>query len=312
MTTVLVTGATGLLGSSTTIRLLEMGHRVVGYDLVPNLANLGPAAGEVEVITGDVAELSKLLNVMKRSRAERVIHLAGAVGGSRDPLGMVMTNVIGTANVFNAVLALDIERVCWASSAGVYGRRSQYQPGVLLTEDMLLSPFTVYRASKVTCEAMATEYRASGLKAIGIRPVMTFGIGRLEGAGTGELNAAVRDVTQGRPAVFPATLGRLVDKWQPMFNKDIAAVFIAGIFVDETEHWIFNPPLREIVTVQETIELLRELVPGADITFGVENPTQTISDLPLLDGSRAERELGITPQYDLRAAFAEMIDHYSR
>jgi nucleoside-diphosphate-sugar epimerase len=251
---VLVTGATGLIGGPITKRLVEMGHNVLAFDVAPNRTNLGEVADDVDVVQGDVADLAAVQNVMKGRHIDRVVHMAallGAQGAGATTRQSVIVNCVGTANVFDAALEHGVERVCWASSAGVYGRRSQYKKGRLLNEEDLLGPFSVYRSTKVLCEQVSLSYRQMGLDVIGIRPVISYGIGRLAGGGTSAINEAIRDMAVGRPAVFPAMLGGLEDTWQPMYNKDVAETFVAGTFVGRTEHAIFNPPANEIITLEE-------------------------------------------------------------
>jgi nucleoside-diphosphate-sugar epimerase len=124
------------------------------------------------------------------------------------------------------------------------------------------------------------------------------------------LHVAIREAALGRSAVFPATFGRPDDTWQPMYSKDVAATFIAATFVEETQHAIFNPPVRQLLTIQESLEILQSLVPDVTVTFGTDTSANVTGDLPLLDSSRVEKELGVTQEYDLSTGLAEMIDHY--
>jgi len=159
MARILVTGATGLIGAPVTRQLVELGHSIIAQDLFLNPGRLGAAADEVELVRGDVTDLVGLLSTLKRGKVERIVHLAGAVADTIVPMQVVMANCVGTTNVFEAARILDVERVCWASSSGVYGRSQEYGATGLLDEDQLVGPFTVYRASKVTCEQVSLAYR---------------------------------------------------------------------------------------------------------------------------------------------------------
>ena len=56
MANILVTGGTGLIGSSITDHLAQAGHKVVTFDLVSVPENIDTAAGDVTLLTGDVCD----------------------------------------------------------------------------------------------------------------------------------------------------------------------------------------------------------------------------------------------------------------
>ncbi|MGE3448775.1 MAG: NAD-dependent epimerase/dehydratase family protein [Microbacteriaceae bacterium] len=309
METIMVTGATGVIGAPATQELVRMGHRVVGFDLAPNRARLGPEGDDVDIVTGDIADADGLTKALRRHKVGRVLHTAAATGGVTDPLTIARANGIGTGAVFEAALRLGLARVCWTSSSGVYGRANQYPSDRLVDEDDLVGPFSVYRASKVLCEQMSITYRERGLDTIGVRPVASFGLGR-SGNGIGLLSDAVRDVALGKPAVFPSMFGPPSATWQPMYAADAAGTLVAGTLVERTEHGIFNAPVSEIYTVGDTMRVLADLAPGCELTMGPPVPKEAMVDSPLLDGSRAKKELGYLPRYTLRGAFEEMIERY--
>ena len=304
----LVTGATGLLGAPTIQELVGRGDRVVGFDILPNRDRLGEVAADVELVPGDVTDFRAVLEVVKRHRIERIIHFAAATADTVEPTKVMISNCVGTGNILEAARLFDLERVVWASSAGVYGSASDYEHGRPLTEDDLVGPFTVYRASKVTCEQMSVAYREQhNLDTIAVRPVLSYGVGRL-GQGAGLLNDAIRKVALGRPARFPAMFGPPEAKWQPMYSKDMARTFVAAAMAPRPEHCIFNAAGDEIVSVRDTIAVIRSLVPDAEIALDTECDAESTVDLPLLDGSRARDELGMKPIYDIEAGFADMIE----
>ena len=72
-----------------------------------------------------------------------------------------------------------------------------------------------------------------------------------------------------------------------MYTKDVAATFVAATLIERTEHAVFNPPSVETVTVEDSISLLRELVPDVKVELGAVPPPESMADLPLLDGGHA-------------------------
>ena len=311
MANVLVTGGTGLLGGPTTRRLLSLGHKVVVYDLVPNLDNLGDAKDDVEIVRGNIADLPQLLRVVKGQKIERVIHLAASIKHQSiaDPLGAVMANSAATAYLCELALAFDIGRIVWASTAGVYGRRDQYPAGVKVTEDDLVGPSSPYGATKVACEQLTRTYRdTQGLDVVGFRLAYVYGLGRLTGA-TGQFNDMLRRLAMGEAATFPALAGGLSSFWQPMFNEDMAEVFCEAAFGPKAENTIYNAPVDETLTVEESMAILRELVPGAKVELSAD--AVGMGTVPLLDGTRAQKMYGVQLKHPLKDGWAKMLEHYS-
>jgi UDP-glucose 4-epimerase len=220
----------------------------------------------------------------------------------------VKVNTIGTGAVLDAARALEVERTCIASTISVMGPPAMYGDRVT-TEDDPPSPSTPYGVSKLASEIVARTFRDGGLDVTVIRPAVTYGLGRFTSI-SGQLNATVRDVALGRPAVFPAwpggpERGRL----QTINAKDMAATFVAGILGPRTEHMIFNAPTAEVHTVAQAVQVLRDLVPDADISID-QRVGRTVDEFPIVDGTRARTELGVTPRYSLAEGFAEMISHF--
>src|SRR5438552_8621186 len=130
MTTYLVTGAAGFIGSHLCDRLLAEGGRVVAVDDLSTgrIANLAEARTygqqltfyDLDVRTGGLAQ------VMQRHEPEVVMHLAAQAGvrpSLRDPRHDASVNVLGTLNVLEAALAVGTRKVVYAASGGtLYGQ----------------------------------------------------------------------------------------------------------------------------------------------------------------------------------------------
>jgi CDP-glucose 4,6-dehydratase len=115
---VLVTGHTGFKGSWLTQWLLEMGATVAGYsDVIPTQPSLFEVLGLSEQIRdfrGDVREPSALQKCFQEFEPEVVFHLAAQPLvrlSYEDPVGTLSTNVIGTANLMQAVRGCPSVRV---------------------------------------------------------------------------------------------------------------------------------------------------------------------------------------------------------
>lgn len=192
---VLVTGALGCVGAWAVKAVLEDGDEPVGYDL-------GDATHRLELILtpeerdrltlvqGDITDLDALGHTLDEHGITRVVHLAALqVPFCRaDPVLGARVNVVGTANVFEAVKQRlkRIPGVAYASSAAVYGP-SDPSPA---PESGGIAPGTIYGVYKLANEGTARLYHAeSGVPSIGIRPYVVYGPGRDQGMTAGPTQA---------------------------------------------------------------------------------------------------------------------------
>lgn len=306
MANILVTGGTGLIGSPITERLAQAGHSIASYDLVPNLDNVDPAAGDIRFVTGDICDRDALDTAVKAHAADHIVHLAAIVSDAadEDPHRTMAANVGGVSNVLKVARVNNVRRVVWTSSAAALGTNGGYD-GRPVDEIYDVRPATLYGCSKLAAEFVSGKARAEGMDCIAIRPALVFGLGRLTG-GAGAFNSAVRDVASGRPAVLHTLDGLSL---QMMYNRDFARLIESMLFSPKRDLLpVYNMPSHGAVSAQDLAEVLRRLVPGADITIQSSPAWQPVP--PLMDGGRAERDFEFSIQYDIEAAFSEMIDRF--
>ena len=163
---ILVTGASGYIGSHTCTELLEAGFHVIALD---NLSNSSPKALErVAEITGkqpifyqaDIRDRRTLDEILHEHRIDAVIHFAGlkAVGESVEkPLTYYENNVAGTINLLQALQQAQVKRFVFSSSATVYGDPQT----VPITEDAPLSATNPYGRSKLIVEQILSDFAAA-------------------------------------------------------------------------------------------------------------------------------------------------------
>ena len=129
MTTVLVTGGAGFIGSNLADRLLAEGHRVVAVDDLSTgrIANLGEARGYGKAYTFFNMDVRAdgLLPLFERHKPEVVFHLAAQAGvrpSLDDPVLDASVNLMGTLNVIECAIKVGVQKVIYAASGGtIYG-----------------------------------------------------------------------------------------------------------------------------------------------------------------------------------------------
>jgi UDP-arabinose 4-epimerase len=154
MTSILVTGGAGYVGSHTCKALSRAGFDPITYD---NLARGNPEAvkwGALEI--GELADVVHLRETLARYRPAAVVHFAALayVGESTlDPTFYYRNNVGGTASLLGAMREAGIGKIVFSSSCAIYGASAV----VPIPEDMPSAPINPYGATKMICERMLQE-----------------------------------------------------------------------------------------------------------------------------------------------------------
>lgn len=167
MTTVLVTGGAGFVGSHACKALALAGHVPITYDSLEcghrELVKWGP----LEI--GDIHDRARLLEVMARHRPEAVMHFASyiVVGESVIKPEVYERNIVGGTRVLvDAMAAAGIGKLVVSSSAAVYG----IPHTTPITEDAPCNPVNPYGASKLKMERLlADASTAHGLSWVALR-----------------------------------------------------------------------------------------------------------------------------------------------
>ena len=159
---ILVTGATGYIGSHTCVELLKAGYDVVGIDNFINskpdvLKKFEKICGKgIQFYEGDVTYAEVLQSVFAENKIDAVIHFAGlkAVGESvAKPLEYYRNNLLSTINLCQVMGEKDVKKIIFSSSATVYG----IPKTVPIREDFPLSTTNPYGTTKLMCEQILRD-----------------------------------------------------------------------------------------------------------------------------------------------------------
>ncbi len=178
MTKILITGATGFIGSHLTELFVEKGFNVVAFDRYNPNNHWGwledsEYKNDIEVILGDIRDYDSVSKAMKGCDA--VFHLAALIGipySYVSPLAYIRTNVEGTYNILEASKNLKLDQVLITSTSETYGT-AQYTP---IDEKHPLIGQSPYSASKIAADQLAVSYyRSFDLPVKIVRPFNTYG-----------------------------------------------------------------------------------------------------------------------------------------
>lgn len=163
----LVTGTAGFIGFHLARRLLADGHSVIGYDGVTNYyepalkrARLAILAQEkqFEQVEGMLEDAALLAETVARAEADVVVHLAAQAGvrySLEAPHSYIQSNVVGTANLLEALRRTKPKHLIFASTSSVYGGNTKMP---FAETDRADGPVSLYAATKKSGEAMVHSY----------------------------------------------------------------------------------------------------------------------------------------------------------
>lgn len=297
MSSVLVTGAAGFVGSHVSELLLSRGERVIGLDNFDpyydprfkrrNLAQVS-ARANFSFVEGDIRDAALVSTVIREQGVDRVAHLA-ALAGVRASINRandyVSVNVTGTVNVLDAARAAGVRQTVLVSTSSVYGAAA---PIPFVEDDPADQPLAPYPVSKRAAELMAYSYHNLFNQSIAVvRLFSVYG-------------------PRGRPDMMPYQIAYSIAKGQPipLFNNgqmrrdwtyvsDIAAGIVGALEVPNG-FGVYNLGRGEPVLMADFVHILEKLIgqPALinDLPAPPSEPLATFADV-----SRARTAFGYNP-----------------
>ena len=306
MTSILVTGGAGYIGSHTCKALRRAGFTPVTYD---NLGRGNPEAvkwGPLEV--GDLAEQAKLREVVARHRPVAVIHFAAFayVGESNEtPATYYRNNVGGTAALLEVMREAEMRRIVFSSTCAIYGAPSTMP----ISEQCPVAPINPYGATKMICERLLRECAAAS--------PMTFMALRYFNASGADPEGEIGECHVPETHAIPLVLDAAADKSKPftvfgddyatadgtcvrdyIHVSDLADAHVAALraLLDGADSAALNLGTGRGWSVRELIDAVGRVTKReVGVRIGPRRP----GDPPVLvaDASRARERLGWQPRY---------------
>ena len=167
MTTVLVTGGAGYIGSHAAKALRRAGYHTVIYDNLS--AGHAEATQGAPLVVGDIADTDLVRRVIREHRVDAVLHFAAWLMVSESvakPLEYYRNNVVGTLGLLNAMAAEACRMLVFSSTCAVYGEPVQTP----IDESHPTQPINAYGQSKLAIEhALPHLERAHGIRSVRLR-----------------------------------------------------------------------------------------------------------------------------------------------
>jgi nucleoside-diphosphate-sugar epimerase len=290
---VLITGASGFVGSNLARRSVERGDEVtLGVPPESDRWRLREVQNEAGVLEADLRDGEAVERLVAEARPELVMHLAthGAYSWQEDSERIFETTVLGTLNLLSACEAAGVRRLVNAGSSSEYGYKD-HPPA----EDELPEPNSDYAAAKVAATTWCGYFaRERGVETVTLRLYSIYGPWedpkRL-------IPTIVREALAGGlpPLVGPDVARDFV------FVDDACSAFLSSADAPEVAPGaVYNVASGRQTTIRDVVETVRD-------TFGVdaepdwgsmpERAWDTTSWVG--DPAKIERELGWRAETDL-------------
>lgn len=298
---VLVTGATGFLGSYLVDDLIRNGHQVAIL-LRPgaNPWRVSVPLSDVTIITGDLDNIYRLREPIAAFCPDGIAHLAWQGVGNVD-----RNNVIQGHNVPNV---LDLAAISIEAGAKVFigaGSQAEYGPySRAIRETDLTEPTTLYGRAKLAAGNMVSQVCSDrGVRFGWLRIFSTYGP---KDADYWLIPSLIRTLKKGKR--MPLT--RCEQRWGFLHARDAAAAFRLALTTDGAAG-VFNVGSSDAPLLRETVSTLRSLVnPDADLGFG-DIPYRPDQVMVLQADIGRLRTLGWQPQVGLHDGLSETVSWYN-
>jgi len=302
--TILVTGATGFIGSRVVLNLGKRELPVVAADLdlgqnkinlEKKYINLGLDKNLLIFEKLDISNLNNIEKLFSKYNFDSVINLAYGIGTicEEKPILASNINIVGTTSIFEMIVKHKIRRLVFASSETVYGaKQSVFGNRAVKETDYtgIDNQYFTYGVMKLLNEFMAEKYiKKYGCSIAYTRPSVVFGYGRQNTAINWAEDFAAKPAL-GEIANLPFSKDN-IDNW--IYVEDCAEQLVRLALKDKLNFSCFN-------TGSETIDgymleaTVKKFIPDAQLNF-LENKTHT----PLIndqDDSRIRKEIDFNPR----------------
>lgn len=297
MTSILVTGGRGFIGTNLTNELRSRGHAVWTSDILQ---------GEDEQhLKADVGQYQQMDAIFSERQFDYVYHLAAEYGrwnGEDHYQNLWHTNVIGTKNM----LRLQEQhrfRMIFFSSAEVYGDYDQ-----LMSEEVMervpIRQMNDYAISKWAGEMQCLNHADMfGVECVRVRPVGCYGPHEYYSRYRGVIPIFVFHALMGKPFTVYRGHKRIFD-----YVDDTCRTF-ANIIDNFVPGEVYNVGGREdwVVSIEELADIILD-VTGADPGLAQYKGEEAFTTrVKVVDFSKARQDLAHDPQIDIREGIARYV-----
>lgn len=307
---VLVTGASGFIGSHVVERLVRLGAKVRAFVHYNSRNDWGllellqkETLEHIEVFPGDLTDAALVYRAV--TGCQIVFHLGALIAipySYQAPQQFIDTNVKGTLNVLQACLEERIEKIVHTSTSETYGS-ALYTP---IDEKHPLQAQSPYAASKIAADKLAESFYCSfGLPVATIRPFNTYGPYQ-------SARAVIPTIISQALSDNVIKLGSLTPTRDLTFVEDTVSGFISVAESTKSIGGIFNVGTGHGVNISELVRIILSII-GVDKHIVADSerfrPVKSEVTVLVCDNTKAREILGWRPQHTLEQGLQYTIEY---
>jgi nucleoside-diphosphate-sugar epimerase len=305
-TPVLVTGASGFIGSQLTRQLVAEGAKVHAVTSAVSSVypiRLVPIRDQITMHEANLNDRSAMDSVVGKVKPEIVWHLGAFthVGKSWNRVDeCIQTNIQGTVNLLEALAGTDYRRFVYTGTSEIYG-----DIDVPFREDAQVRPISPYSVSKYAGERYCRMFhQGHGWPIVMLRPFNAFGPMQTPDRVVPEI---IVRALRGQP--LRMTQGRQTREFN--YVTDLADGFVKAGTAPGIEGEIINIGCGEEVSMRTLAETILELMGNPiEADFGALPDRPTEIWRMFCDNSKARTLLGWKPSHTLREGLTKTIEWY--
>lgn len=306
---IVVTGASGFIGSHLCETLIEYGGDVIGIDNFSNgdINNLSKIISnpKFKLYAGDVSDTSFMIQITKG--VDIIFHEAAFISV---PQSMIMpelchnVNVSGTVNVLNAARINDVKSLVFASSAAVYGNTNVLP----INESIYPAPISPYGVSKLAAESYVVMYhKAYGLKTTALRYFNVYGPRQRNNQYAGVISIfAKRMIEEGKnPIIF----GNGSQTRDFIYVLDVVKANILSAVHPNSSGKFYNVATGSSIDLKTLTELMTKIVGNPNIK--IEYAEQRQGDIlhSQADISKIKSDIGFSADYSIEQGLKNYLNY---
>ena len=304
---ILITGGAGFIGSHLACSCLQDGHRIrVLDDFSTGMAeNLQEIADGIELVEGDICDIELVRKAL--AGVDAVLHQGAIPSVPRsfqEPHLFNQVNVTGSLQLILESVEAGVGRIVMASSSSVYGDTEEF-PKVETDTPMPLSPYAV---GKLAAEAYGEVFsRIADIEVVSLRYFNVFGTRQPQDS---QYAAVIPSFITS--ALKEESLRLEGDGEQTRdftYVEDVVRANLLALEIPKAAGEVFNISGNCRVSLNELIELLKELMPDREMTISQQPPRKGDIRHSWADISKAQEILDYQPKIDLEEGLRRTISH---